>query len=88
MKHTPYASALLATTLCLGLAANGTARADAISDFYKGKRMTMLIGLSTGGAYDRYARLTARHLGRFIPGNPSITPRNMTGGGSLVRSSG
>ncbi len=66
------------------LAASGTARADAIADFYKGKRMGMLIGLSAGGAYDRYGRLVARHLGRFIPGNPAVIPRNMTGGGSLV----
>jgi tripartite-type tricarboxylate transporter receptor subunit TctC len=60
------------------------ANADEISDFYKGKRMTMLIGLSVGGGYDRYARLTARYLQKYIPGNPSIIAKNMTGGGSLV----
>lgn len=58
--------------------------AQSVKEFYKGKRMTMLIGLSTGGAYDRYARLVARHLDRFMPGNPGVIPRNMTGGGSLV----
>jgi tripartite-type tricarboxylate transporter receptor subunit TctC len=61
-----------------------SAQADAISDFYKSKRMTMLIGLSTGGGYDRYARLTARYIGKYIPGNPKIVAKNMTGGGSLV----
>lgn len=73
---------LVASVLALGL--GNSARADAVSDFYKDKRMTMLIGLSTGGAYDRYARLTARWLGDHIPGKPTIIPRNMTGGGSLV----
>ena len=60
------------------------ATADAVMDFYKGKRMTMLIGLSVGGGYDRYARLTARYLQKYIPGNPRIIAKNMTGGGSLV----
>ncbi len=60
------------------------AQADSISDFYKNKRMTMLIGLSTGGGYDRYARLTARYINKYIPGKPKIVAKNMTGGGSLV----
>jgi tripartite-type tricarboxylate transporter receptor subunit TctC len=83
MIHIRTLGTLAAAGLVLGLTGTG-AHADAISDFYSGKRMTMLIGLSTGGAYDRYARVTARHLSRFIPGNPTIIPRNMTGGGSLV----
>jgi tripartite-type tricarboxylate transporter receptor subunit TctC len=73
---------LAATGIVLGIGAD--ARADAVSDFYTGKRMTMLIGLSTGGGYDRYARLTSRYLGNYIPGKPTFIPRNMTGGGSLV----
>jgi tripartite-type tricarboxylate transporter receptor subunit TctC len=83
MTHIRTLGTLAAAGLVLGLTGTG-AHADTISDFYSGKRMTMLIGLSTGGAYDRYARVTARHLSRFIPGNPTIIPRNMTGGGSLV----
>ena len=59
------------------------ANADAIMDFYKGKRMTMMIGLSPGGGYDRYARLTARYLQKYIPGNPRISAKNMTGGGAF-----
>ena len=61
-----------------------TASADAISDFYKGKRMTMLIGLSSGGGYDRYARLTARYMQKYIPGKPTLISKNKTGGGSIV----
>lgn len=60
------------------------AHADAIADFYKNKRMTMLIGLSSGGGYDRYARLTARYMQKYIPGGPRIISKNMTGGGSIV----
>ncbi len=58
--------------------------AQSVEEFYKSSRVDMLIGLSTGGGYDRYARITARHIGKYIPGNPTIIPRNMTGGGSLV----
>ena len=78
---------LASTVAACGLAAvlqPVPANADAISDFYKGKRMTMLIGLSVGGGYDRYARLTAHYLEKYIPGNPRIIAKNMTGGGSLV----
>ena len=50
--------------------------------FYKGRKMDMIIGYSSGGTYDLYARLMARHLPAYIPGNPVIVPRNMPGGGS------
>ncbi len=52
-------------------------------DFYKGKTISLVIGYSVGGGYDAYARLVARHLGKHIPGNPSVVPQNMTGAGSL-----
>jgi tripartite-type tricarboxylate transporter receptor subunit TctC len=58
--------------------------AESVADFYKGKTIEMLIGYSGGGGYDVYARLLARHLGKHIPGNPTIVPRNMPGAGSLV----
>ncbi len=53
-------------------------------DFYKGKTVQMLIGFQAGTGYDTYARTLARHLGRHLPGNPTIVPQNMTGAGSLV----
>ncbi len=60
------------------------ARADALSDFYKGKTVTIFIGYAAGGGYDQYARMLARHIGNHIPGAPSVVPRNMTGAGSIV----
>jgi tripartite-type tricarboxylate transporter receptor subunit TctC len=51
--------------------------------FYKGKNVELYIGYSVGGAYDLYARLIARHLGKHIPGNPTIVPKNLEGAGSL-----
>jgi len=55
------------------------ARADEIADFYKGRMLTMLIGTSTGGDVDARARMVARYMGRHIPGQPNIVPRNMPG---------
>ena len=60
------------------------ARADVISDFYKGKSLTLIIGSGPGGGYDFTGRLIAQHLGRFIPGDPAIVPRNVPGASSLV----
>jgi tripartite-type tricarboxylate transporter receptor subunit TctC len=47
------------------------------------KRVDLLIGYTPGGSYDLYARLVARHLGRFLPGEPAVVPQNMPGAGSL-----
>jgi tripartite-type tricarboxylate transporter receptor subunit TctC len=53
------------------------------ADFYAGKAIQLLIGFSTGGGYDAYGRLLARHMGRHIPGNPRLIAQNMPGAGSL-----
>lgn len=53
------------------------------ADFYKGKTIDFYIGFNAGDTYDIYSRLAAQHLGRFLPGNPAIVPRNMPGAGSL-----
>jgi tripartite-type tricarboxylate transporter receptor subunit TctC len=60
------------------------ARADDIADFYKGKQMSMVIGIPAGGGYDIYARLVARHMSKHIPGQPTFVPQNMPGGGELT----
>jgi tripartite-type tricarboxylate transporter receptor subunit TctC len=60
------------------------ASAQSPADFYKGKTIDLYIGYSAGGGYDVYARALARHMGRFIPGNPTILAKNMPGAGSLV----
>jgi hypothetical protein len=59
------------------------ARAENAVDFFKGRSISMIIGYSVGGGYDAYARLLAHHIGRHIPGEPSIVPQQMTGAGSL-----
>ncbi len=72
----------IALLAMLGGAIPGLA-ADSVEAFYKGKTMQLLIGFGPGGGYDLYGRAVARHLGRFIPGNPSIVPQNMAGAGSV-----
>ena len=52
--------------------------------FFKGKQMRIVVGLSTGGGYDRAARLIARYLGKYIPGNPDLVVQNMPGAGSVT----
>jgi tripartite-type tricarboxylate transporter receptor subunit TctC len=68
----------------LALAPPSVAYAQSPADFYKGKNVDLYIGYSAGGGYDVYARALARHMGRFIPGNPTILAKNMPGAGSLV----
>ncbi|HXG52487.1 MAG TPA: tripartite tricarboxylate transporter substrate binding protein [candidate division Zixibacteria bacterium] len=70
------------TALLLWLAS--PERAGAQSDFYKGKQIRIIVGLSTGGGYDRAARLVARHIGKYIPGNPDVVVQNMPGAGSVT----
>jgi tripartite-type tricarboxylate transporter receptor subunit TctC len=60
-----------------------TAQADDVAEFYKGKRVNLIVSYGPGGGYDVYARVLARHIGRHIPGNPSIVVQNMPGAGSL-----
>jgi tripartite-type tricarboxylate transporter receptor subunit TctC len=66
--------------LALGMA---DARSDAVTDFYKGRQVSLIVGYGSGGGYDVYGRLVARHLGRHIPGNPAVVVQNMPGAGSL-----
>jgi tripartite-type tricarboxylate transporter receptor subunit TctC len=67
----------------LGIVLLSPARAQTPAEFYKGKTLDLYIGTSVGGGYDAYARILARHMGRHIPGTPSIAPKNMTGGGGI-----
>ena len=73
----------LAIAVILGAAAVQAARAEP-TPFYQGKQITIVVGFTTGGTYDATARLFARHLGKHLPGNPSVIVRNMPGSGSLV----
>src|SRR6195256_593682 len=69
--------------LMLGLASVAAGRAGSVPYFSRGKTVEVYVGYSTGGGYDIYARMLARHMGRFIPGNPTLLPKNMEGAGSL-----
>jgi tripartite-type tricarboxylate transporter receptor subunit TctC len=58
--------------------------ADPVTDFYTSRTLTVLIGYPSGSAYDIYARLVARHLGRHIPGSPNVVVSNQPGASSLI----
>lgn len=53
-------------------------------DFYKGKTIRFVVGVAAGGGYDLSARTVGRHIGKHIPGNPTIVVENMTGAGGLI----
>lgn len=64
-----------------------TATADpnaAVAAFYSGKTIRVIVGLEAGGGFDTTARLLARHMGKYIPGNPTLVVENMPGAGSRV----
>lgn len=67
--------------LCAGL---GIARADAVSDFYRGKTVTLVVSSSPGGGYDIMSRTIAKYLPAHIPGNPRVVVQNMPGAGGIV----
>jgi tripartite-type tricarboxylate transporter receptor subunit TctC len=73
------ASVAFCALLVFGVGAN----AQPVSEFYKGKQVQVIVGYGSGGAYDIYARLIARHMPRHLPGTPSSVVQNMPGAGSL-----
>ena len=79
---TRQARALAAVCLALAAPAAPAAAQDTAS-FYRGKTVRIVVGFSSGGGYDVYARVLARHLARHIPGNPSVIVQNMPGAASL-----
>ncbi|MGE0853884.1 MAG: Bug family tripartite tricarboxylate transporter substrate binding protein [Hyphomicrobiaceae bacterium] len=64
-------------------AAAAPTQAQSPAEFFKGKTVTINIGYGPGGGYDTYARVIASHIGRHIPGNPSVNSRNVPGAGSI-----
>jgi tripartite-type tricarboxylate transporter receptor subunit TctC len=70
--------------LGLGVLAMQPAHAQSVEQFYKGRAVTMLVGTAPGGINDISARLVAKHLGRFIPGNPTLVVQNNPGAGGLI----
>lgn len=70
--------------LLTGIATLAAAVPARAADYYAGKQIEMLIGADVAGGYDTYARAVARHMSKYIPGNPNIIPRNMPGAGSAI----
>lgn len=71
--------AVLVVLLALGFA--GPGRAD--DEFLRGKTVTFIVPTAPGGGYDTYSRLMARHIGRFLPGQPTVVAQNMPGAGGV-----
>ncbi len=71
----------LVVVLALVAGASTTALGE---EFFKGKTIRFVVGFSPGGGYDTYTRAVARHIGKYIPGNPTPIVQNMTGAGSLI----
>src|ERR671927_188446 len=71
---------MLAAVLAAGLVQPVLAQ----DGFYRGKTINIVVGYSAGGGYDQYARLVARHLGRFLPGSPTVIVQNMPGAASMI----
>jgi tripartite-type tricarboxylate transporter receptor subunit TctC len=66
------------------LVAAASARSANAADFYQGKMLTMIVGFAPGGGVDSISRLIARHIVRFIPGQPGIVVQNMEGAGGFI----
>jgi tripartite-type tricarboxylate transporter receptor subunit TctC len=65
------------------LSASAAALAQPAAEFYRGRTIELDIGSSVGGGYDAYGRMIARHIGKYIPGNPTVVPKNVEGAGGL-----
>jgi tripartite-type tricarboxylate transporter receptor subunit TctC len=78
-----YRSARIVLSLAGLVMAAPAARADAVSDFYKGKDIEIIVSSSPGGGYDAYARLIARHISKHLPGAPGTVVQNMPGAGGI-----
>jgi tripartite-type tricarboxylate transporter receptor subunit TctC len=74
---------LLALTASAITIASASAQTS-VADFYRNKSIDVYVGFSVGGVYDLNARLLSRFMGRHIPGNPTLVPRNMTGAAGVT----
>jgi len=72
-----------ALAIAAALLAAGDAAAQPSEQFFARKTVTITIGYTAGGSYDLYGRMVARHLGKHIPGQPTLIAQNMPGAGSL-----
>ncbi|MBM3607280.1 MAG: hypothetical protein FJX29_02335 [Alphaproteobacteria bacterium] len=77
----PAAIAVFAT---FATAQPAVAQGESIEQFYTGKQIRFIIRSKPGGGYDQYSRLLGRHIGKHIPGKPTVVPINMPGGGGII----
>lgn len=77
-------SLVLSASLSACLTSAGAATEVGVADFYKSNPISIVVGYAPGGGYDATARVLARHIGKFIPGAPSVVIRNMPGAGTVV----
>lgn len=82
MKRSPSLGCA-ALVLCAFFSAN-FALANSVSDFYAGKTVRIINWAAAGGEYDIHGKLVSRHIGKHIPGKPTVVHQNMTGGGGIV----
>jgi tripartite-type tricarboxylate transporter receptor subunit TctC len=83
-RNAVIAAARAALAALIFGASTAASLAQAPAETFAGKTMQMVIGVSPGGGYDLWGRIVARHLGRHLPGMPSIVPQNMPGAGSMT----
>jgi tripartite-type tricarboxylate transporter receptor subunit TctC len=76
----PFRRGLAAVLFALACVAALPAGAQTVEAFYKSHELTILIGHPPGGSYDLYAQLAASHLGKYIPGKPTVIVQSMPGG--------
>jgi len=78
------AALIVAASPVAALLASPSALAQSVEEFYKSRPVTMIVGFSVGSSYDTVMRTVARHIGKHIPGNPTVIPVNRPGAGSLA----
>lgn len=80
----PGAAAAAASPATAAAAPKPTFNEQAVADFYRGKTVRVIVGFAPGGGYDTFARLVAKHVGKFLPGSPTVIVENRPGGASLI----
>ena len=83
MRKIQGTAAAAMAALAVTFACAAPAAADPVADFYKGKQVNIVIGFGAGGGVDTFARFVGAHLGKHIPGNPTVIVQNMPGGGGF-----
>jgi tripartite-type tricarboxylate transporter receptor subunit TctC len=72
---------MLTLIVCFSIGYSLLSNVQAQDDFYKGKTIRIMVGSTAGGFYDRWGRLLAKYMSKYIPGQPEIIVQNMTGAG-------